>query len=74
MNGMDMLVNAALKATGFSKEQMTEGVDKGKAMIADFEARLSNVEKNIGEILALLKKERNDNATDVRSGSVDDGV
>ncbi len=72
MNGMDMMVNALLKATGFDREQFDEGVKTAKSKAANFEARFEALEKNIGEILTILKK-GNDNAADVRGGSVDDG-
>lgn len=55
MNGMDMLVGAALKATGFSREQLDDGLAKGRAMIDDFERRLRNVEDDVGEILRLVR-------------------
>ena len=72
MNGMDMMVNAILKATGFVREDFDKGVATAKQKAVDFEKRFEALETNIGEILAILKK-GNDNAADVRGGSVDDG-
>lgn len=76
MNGMDMLVSAVLKATGFSREQFDEGMTQGKAKFADFQARFAAVETNIAtvaanqaEILALLRK-GNDNASDAPADGV----
>lgn len=54
MNGMEMLVNAALKATGFSRDQLDEGMEKGKALIGDFDTRLRAVENNVNDIRKML--------------------
>lgn len=73
MNGMDMFVNTVLKACGYSKEQLDEGIATGKAKFAEFDGRFRAVETNIAEIcanqreiLALLRK-GNDNASDAPS-------
>lgn len=72
-SGMEMMVNALMKAAGFERAQLDNAMELGKAKAAEFEARFSNIEKNIGEILALLKKERNDNAADDVGGNGVDG-
>lgn len=63
MNGMEMLVNAALKATGFSREQLDDSIKRGKEIAADADKRLSAVESDIAEILALLKRQAESGTT-----------
>lgn len=71
MNGMEMMISAVLKATGFSREQLDQGIAKGEAKLKEFDARLTGIESNIGEILALLRKEGKDVAAVAESVATD---
>lgn len=62
MNGMDMMVNAVLKATGFVREDFDKGVATGKEKIADFERRFIAMESNLVEILSILRNMHATNA------------
>lgn len=55
MNGMDMMVNAVLKATGFDRAQFDEGVKTAKSKAASFEARFEAIEKQQVEVLSILR-------------------
>ena len=55
MNGMDMMVNAVLKATGFDRAQFDTGVATAKQKASDFEARFVTMESNLVEILSILR-------------------
>lgn len=55
MNGMDMMVNAVLKATGFVREDFDKGVATAKTKVANFEARFLTMESNLVEILSILR-------------------
>lgn len=54
MNGMDMMVNAVLKATGFVREDFDKGVATAKSKAVDFEKRFMVMEQNIADIRAAL--------------------
>lgn len=76
MNGMEMMVNTLLKACGFSKEQLDNGVKVAQAKAVEYEARFVALETNIAKlvadnaaILALLRK-GNDNASDAVADDV----
>ena len=55
MNGMDMMVNAVLKATGFVREDFDKGVATAKSKAVDFEKRFLTMESNLVEILSILR-------------------
>jgi len=55
MNGMDMMVNAVLKATGFSREGFDDAIKTGKEKAADFEKRFEAMEARQIEILNMLR-------------------
>lgn len=55
MNGMDMMVNAVLKATGFVREDFDKGVATAKQKASDFERRFETMEANLVEILSILR-------------------
>lgn len=55
MNGMDMMVNAVLKATGFVREDFDKGVATAKSKAVDFEKRFVTMESNLVEILSILR-------------------
>jgi len=54
MNGMDMMVNAVLKATGFVREDFDKGVATAKQKAVDFERRFETLEKDVGDIKYML--------------------
>lgn len=55
MNGMDMMVNAVLKATGFDRAQFDEGVKTAKSKAASFEARFDAMETNVAAIKGMVQ-------------------
>jgi hypothetical protein len=55
MNGMDMMVNAILKATGFDREQFDTGIKTAKEKAANFEARFAAIEAQQTEMLGILR-------------------
>lgn len=55
MNGMDMMVNAVLKATGFDRAQFDEGVKTAKSKAANFEARFDAMETNMAAIKGMVQ-------------------
>lgn len=63
MNGMDMMVNAVLKATGFVREDFDKGVATAKTKVANFEARFLTMESNLVEILSILRNMHASNST-----------
>lgn len=59
--GLEMLVNALLKAMGYTRADLDAAVEKGKASIeqakidiASFDARLTRIETTLEGILARL--------------------
>lgn len=62
MNGMDMMVNAVLKATGFDRAQFDTGVATAKSKAANFEARFDALERNVAELLTLVRSVQNSTA------------
>lgn len=63
MNGMDMMVNAVLKATGFVREDFDKGVANAKTKAVDFEKRFVAMESNLVEILSILRNMHASNVT-----------
>lgn len=57
MNGIEMLVNALLKAVGFQRSQLDETLARAKTEIIRADKRFDALEMNVGEILAILKKD-----------------
>lgn len=56
MNGMDMMVNAVLKATGFDRAQFDEGVKTAKSKAASFEARFEALEIDMHQCKMMLMR------------------
>jgi hypothetical protein len=63
MSGMDMMLSAALKAAGFSKEQFQEGVLYGKReyelikeRAISLDERVTSIENNQIAIFEILKR------------------
>lgn len=55
MNGMDMMVNAILKATGFDRAQFDEGVKTAKTKVTTLETRFDALETNVAAIKGMVQ-------------------
>lgn len=78
MSGMDMMVNAALKAVGFSRDQLDAVLIEGKQhleiarqMAINIDERVGNLENQVSDIHSILKRIENKlNSTEIESTEI----